>query len=151
MPRHRATLLPPARRTRRFSLIPLADTMFQLLIFFMLSSGLTPYSLLGFGQVPAGPEAHGAGNGSEPASAAGSLEDRVLWRITAGGLSFNAQHFEFSELEALSAGLSSRADPVSVVLIPEAAARIQDIVSVMAALNAAGVETVQLGISPKEG
>jgi len=88
----------------------------------------------------------GAGNGSEPAIAAGSLEDRVLLRITAAGLSFNAQHFEFSELEALTAPLLSRADPVSVVLIPEAAVRIQDIVSVMAALNAAGVGTVELGV-----
>jgi len=40
-------LLPPRSPARyRFVLTPLADAMFQLLIFFMLSSNLAPYSLL---------------------------------------------------------------------------------------------------------
>ena len=38
--------LPERPRRYRFVLTPLADAMFQLLIFFMLSSSLAPYSLI---------------------------------------------------------------------------------------------------------
>ncbi len=38
--------LPKSERRYTFALTPLADAMFQLLIFFMLSTSLTPYSLL---------------------------------------------------------------------------------------------------------
>ena len=39
-------ILPRRNRRYRFSMTPLADVMFQLLIFFMLSANLAAYSLL---------------------------------------------------------------------------------------------------------
>ena len=43
----RVPIDPPHRpRGNRFPMTALADAMFQLLIFFMLASSLTPYSLL---------------------------------------------------------------------------------------------------------
>ena len=38
--------LPRRERRYRFSMTPLADVMFQLLVFFMLSANITPYSLI---------------------------------------------------------------------------------------------------------
>ena len=38
--------LPERPRRYKFAMTPLADAMFQLLIFFMLSSSLAPYSLI---------------------------------------------------------------------------------------------------------
>lgn len=40
------SLRPAIRRKRGFALTPLADVMFQLLLFFMLTSALAPYALL---------------------------------------------------------------------------------------------------------
>ena len=41
--------LPPRKRSYRVALTPLADAMFQLLTFFMLTTSLTPYSMLTIG------------------------------------------------------------------------------------------------------
>lgn len=46
VPQLRFALAIPARRPRPFALTPLVDVIFLLLIFFMLSSQILPYSLL---------------------------------------------------------------------------------------------------------
>ena len=43
MTARKAIELPRTRRTAGFTLLPLADSMLQLLIFFMVSSGLSKY------------------------------------------------------------------------------------------------------------
>ena len=82
--------LPTRKRTYRFALTPFADAMFQLLIFFMLSSSLTPYSLLTLQTgTPDAETSTAAGNDPAAAAApppqpAGVPQDVALWTIEAG-------------------------------------------------------------------
>ena len=96
--------LPTRKRSYRFALTPFADAMFQLLIFFMLSSSLTPYSLL---TLQSGtPDAEAAtGAGTDPAAppqpqAQTEPQDVALWTIEAGTVRVGGQEFDFDALEA---------------------------------------------------
>ncbi|WP_330647207.1 MULTISPECIES: biopolymer transporter ExbD [Thioclava] len=150
----RPLLPPPPRRTRRVALTPLADTMFQLLIFFMLSSGLTPYSLLGLsGASGAGGQtmtASGTGQGgAQPAR--GRDQDQQLWRIGAGDVETNGQHFPFAQIDALAQALAQQEPVPDVVLVARAEAHVQDVVTVMARLHAQGLQNVRLAIDAEGG
>ena len=58
-------VLPRRNRRYRFSMTPLADVMFQLLIFFMLSANIAPYSML---DVRTGALSGGGGTTPDPDS-----------------------------------------------------------------------------------
>ncbi len=132
----RATLLPPApRRGYGFALTPLADAMFQLLIFFMLSSSQVPYSLL---TLAAG-DGPGRGTAGESVQQPGS--EAALWSIDAGAVVASGQRFNFDELPDLATALVA-AGTDRVVLFARDSARVQDVVAVTEALAAAGVPVV---------
>jgi biopolymer transport protein ExbD len=145
------TLNLPKRRTNyRFALTPLADAMFQLLIFFMLSSGLTPYSLLPFqsaqAQANAAPTVSGE-EGEDPEPPA--LEDAgdvALWTIEAETVLIGGQRFGFDALDDLADALGTAGSPGAVVLIVRPSAQVQDITTVLARLSAAEVASVQVSI-----
>ncbi|WP_284376840.1 ExbD/TolR family protein [Sulfitobacter pacificus] len=142
--------LPQRRTNYRFALTPLADAMFQLLIFFMLSSGLTPYSLLPFqsaqAQVDAGPSVAGEeGEDPEP-PAPEQAEDVALWTIEAEAVLVGGQRFGFDALDDLAGALGTAGSPGSVVLIVRPSAQVQDITTVLARLSAAEVASVQVSI-----
>ena len=129
--------------------MPLADVMFQLLIFFMLSTGLTPYSLLtlqsGPGEATAQPAGGGAATGAPPAQP-GVLQpgEAAIWRVEADAVIAGGQRFGFDDLEALAGALGSEGAPARVVLVVGRDARVQDISTVLARLKAADVGSVQL-------
>ena len=144
MPR-KGPLLPRRPRGRyAFVLTPLADAMFQLLIFFMLSSNLAPYSLLTL-KSGAGPGAAGA----DPAGAADLPEiaqpaaDAAIWTVTAGEVIAGGQRFGPDALADLASALAAQPDP-TVVLILRGGAQVQDLSNVLEALTAAGVQSVQI-------
>ena len=144
--------LPERRRNYRFSLTPLADAMFQLLIFFMLSSGLTPYSLLSLQSAPAQAEA-ATGPASETAEATEPEEqlpdpvgETALWTIEAQAVIVGGQRFEFDALDELAGALGSPSAPADVVLIVRPSAQVQDITTVLARLSAANVGSVQVSV-----
>lgn len=136
----------PVRTARhRFPMTPLADAMFQLLIFFMLASSLTPYSLLTI-QGGAGGDDRGA---SAPQTTAQSTDattprDIVLWRVGAGEITIAAQPFGFNRLGDLAAALGSPAAPADVVILVNRSATIQDLTSVLEALQTGDVASVQV-------
>lgn len=142
--------LPTRKRTYRFALTPFADAMFQLLIFFMLSSSLTPYSLLTLQTgTPDAETSTAAGNDPAAAAApppqpAGVPQDVALWTIEAGTVRVGGQDFEFDALPALADALGTPSSPASVILLVRASARVQDIASVLEALQAANVGSVQV-------
>ena len=138
--------LPARPRRYRFVLTPLADAMFQLLIFFMLASSLTPYSIM---TLRSGPDAvaEGAGGpGGEGAATAATAvsPETVLWTLDDGAVVVGGQVFDPEDLFDLADALGSDAAPASVILIVRETARVQDVATAMEALEGANVASVQI-------
>lgn len=140
--------LPQRKRSYRFALTPLADAMFQLLIFFMLSSSLTPYSLITL-QSGADP-GQGAtdGTGTEAPDAEALPGETALWSVEADGIVVGGQSFGFERLPALAEALVA-ADPAArVILILRPSARVQDVARVLETLDLAEIGSVQIAAGP---
>lgn len=132
--------LPSRARARRLAvpLTPLADTMFQILIFFMLASNLTPYSTLRLqsgGAVADG--AGGAGAGDDPAGASGT----VLWTLEPDGLRVAGQLFALDAVPDLAHALPPDAQ---VVLILRDRTRVRDVAGVLERLTGSGIAAVRI-------
>ncbi|MFQ1701445.1 ExbD/TolR family protein [Loktanella agnita] len=138
-------VMQPRSTTRyRFALTPLADAMFQLLIFFMLTSSLTPYALLTIR------------TGAEPGSAANDPSQSTpdeqpvlpganaqIWSVEQGQIIANGQPIPFDQLSAFAAAVAQN-EAAEIVLVMQTSAQVQDLTSVLEALTAAGVSAVQL-------
>ena len=74
------------RHTGRYNFVltPLADAMFQLLIFFMLSSNLAPYSLLTVRTGVTGQEGAQASGQDIPDEIAEAPPNAAIWTVGAG-------------------------------------------------------------------
>lgn len=147
-----ATLAPTLTLPRnppryRFVLTPLADAMFQLLIFFMLSSSLTPYSLLTLRAGEGTTVANSTGSGTTSAQTATAFGDIAIWTITPEGLQIRGQDFPFSALPDLSAAITQE-EGASILLILRETATVQDLTFVLEALTAAGITNVQIAEAP---
>ena len=134
------SLLHGAARPRRygFAMTPLADAMFQLLIFFMLSSSLSPYSLIALtGGAPAGLP------GPAPEPASGPAAKMVIWQLTRGRIRSGDQSIALADLPSAISSLI--ADEVNEVLIyPARSATVQDVATVLELLGIRGVTKVRL-------
>jgi biopolymer transport protein ExbD len=143
----RSFQLPRLRQPNyRFGFTAFADTMFQLLIFFILSSSLTPYSLLTLKTAEAMAEGTGTGGTAEaetPPTAVAPPE-LALWTIESGALLVGGQRFDYDMLPALAEALGTPAAPADVVLIVRSGAEVQDVATVLAALQAANVGSVRV-------
>lgn len=139
----------PERPPRyRFALTPLADAMFQLLIFFMLSSSLTPYSLI---TLRSGAEVAIEGDpGTEtppadlPAETQLVSGETFLWTIDEEAVIANGVVYEPDDLFELAALLGSDEAPADVVLIVRDSARVQDVATVLEALQDSNIGSVQV-------
>ncbi len=120
--------------------------MFQLLIFFMLSSSLTPYSLLTLQSGPAQPgdaAAAGTETTAEPVTQT-TPGDTALWTVEAGGIVVGGQAFGFDTLPRLAAALGTASAPANVILIVRPTAQVQDVTTVLEALQAGEIGSVQV-------
>jgi len=140
--------LPERPRRYKFVLTPLADAMFQLLIFFMLSSSLAPYSLITLKTAPQGvseEDASSAGPGNDPNQLAPppSATDVTLWTVGNGSVRSAGIDYNIDQLSALAEALGEGA-PGSVVLIVTSQARVQDVANALEALEGANVGAVQI-------
>lgn len=135
--------LPRPERPRRaaFSLTPLADAMFQLLVFFMLSSNLAPYSLLTLQAATAGtsPITGTATEETKPLPTG----DVAVWSLDRSRITTGGQEFGLEEIDTLAAAAAEDSVP-TVVLLTSANASVQDVASVLAALTLAGIPEVQI-------
>ncbi|SPH27511.1 hypothetical protein ASD8599_03977 [Ascidiaceihabitans donghaensis] len=135
--------LPGARkRSYVFALTPLADAMFQLLIFFMLTSSLTPYSLLTLASGPGTASGDTQEQVQEEPSGADS-DPAATWTVEDGQVLANGQAFGFDSLPQLAEILVA-ADTPRVMLISSPRARVQDLVTVLEILAAAQITSVQI-------
>ncbi len=137
--------LPQRQRRYRFALTPLADAMFQLLVFFMLSSNLTPYSLLSLraGAI-AGGDAAQPGSGEQPGDPrALSPGETAIWSISRESIVASGQRFGFESLPQLAEAIQ-QAGTARVLLVTRSDAQVQGVVSVLEALAANGITDVQM-------
>lgn len=138
--------LPRSTRRYRFSLVPLADTMFQLLIFFMLSSNMSPYSLLSI--------RNGALGGTGPAGAAETGPDSAgvrvsnpmataVWSVGADSIVANGQRFPLERIPDLARALKAQETP-EVLLVSQRGATVQMLVSILEILASNGIGAVRV-------
>lgn len=145
--------LPVRRRSYRFALTPLADTMFQLLIFFMVSSSLTPYSLITLQSAPNGTAQSAAPQtpyridetATIPAPQATQTGPQgPVWRLLEGRVEAGGQEFSLTQLNELALALGDQAVNETVTLLLGSDARMQDVASAMAALQSANITGIRI-------
>lgn len=140
-------ILPRSPARYRFVLTPLADAMFQLLIFFMLSSNLAPYSLLTIRSGTTGdPSGAEAGQQLTDVQTA-PLGDVAIWNVDAGNVVVGGQEFGFDVLSDLATALNAAGD-AAIILVVRDAANVQDLSSVLEALASAGISNIQIAGGP---
>lgn len=137
--------LPPSTRRYRFTLIPMADVMFQLLIFFMLSANMTPYSLLAIRSGTL------SGPSSPDVTRPGAADDirrsnpmtTAVWSFGADSIVANGQRFALNRIPELAEALKQQATP-EVLLISRPGATVQTLVSILEILADQGIATVHV-------
>jgi biopolymer transport protein ExbD len=141
--------LPRRQGNYRFALTPLADAMFQLLIFLMLSSSLTPYSLLPLQSTPDMPTRATAsvapGEAPEtPPPSSNASKETALWTVVSQAVVVGGQRFGFDALDDLANALGQPGMSAKVILIVAPDARVQDVATVLARLRRADINEVQI-------
>jgi len=126
------------RDRRAFALTPLADIMFQLLIFFMLSTSLAPYALLPLA-APAEPSREDV-SGSAASSPAAA---QVVWHLLSGHLREGAQTILLDDMPAKLIELRAGGIEELVVFVT-ASALAQDLATTLEALRVNGPPRIQL-------
>lgn len=145
MPRPRIEL-PRRERKYRFALTPLADAMFQLLIFFMLSSSLTPYSLLTVksGAAPAETLGPGLAPADELPEPDPEAREALLWSLVPGGIVRSGIPIDFDDLPTVVDALARQEPVPAVSLLVGPEARVQDLSTVLAILRRSDIVDVAL-------
>ena len=130
----RSILPRPARRQRpSFVLTSLIDIIFLLVIFFMVTSQITPFSLL--------PLTPMAGEANETTASQAPATAPISVRILAGRVTIGGRSVAMAEIGKAMSDLKSRG--VSAVLLtPSASATVQDVVTVLEAAKDAAIENV---------
>lgn len=116
-----------------FPLTPLIDVMFLLLIFFMLSSQISPYSLM---QVDRIARSDGAGG-------AGRARPDLVVRLSRGFVSIGGEAIAADHAAAAFSRLVSQGVSGFLVVL-SGSATVQDIVTTLEALQAASAPKVTL-------
>jgi biopolymer transport protein ExbD len=132
---------PRPPRKQAFALTPLADVMFQLLIFFMLSSSLSPYALLPL--VP--PSQDGAPQpqaGPAPALADGQVRT-AIWQVGRGEIRASGEMVGPDALGELLRRLLNDGTQ-EILLFTTADATTQDVATALEAIRVSGLARVRL-------
>lgn len=133
----------PQRTARyRFSMTPLADVLFQLLIFFMLSSNIVPYSMLTLRS--GGLEGDSASNEAQEAEMmATDASATAVWTLHPDGLVARGQRFDLGRLPSLAEALTAQGTR-NVLIVVGADVHVQQVTTVLETLAARGIESVQI-------
>lgn len=127
------------RRPRRrvfFALTPLIDVMFLLLIFFMLSSQVSPYALMPVGGVA-------AASGDSPPAAAGAVSGPLAIRLSHGQVRVGGQDIPLADLPVAARRFVDQGISAFIV-VPSASADVQDVVTTLEVLKAVSANDVTL-------
>ena len=135
----RAVLRSPRGRGARFSLTPLKDVIFLLLMFFMLSSSFAPFGLLDVSSVAE----DGGEEAADSVAPAARIVSGATLRISRGHVTAGRQTIALDELpDAIAALAASGID--SVTLLTTRSARVQDVVTTLEAFKVARFPNVAM-------
>ncbi|MDQ7774639.1 ExbD/TolR family protein [Paracoccus aminovorans] len=153
----RPSIRPPGldlpRRPRRrgfFAMTALADVLFQLLIFFMVSASLVSYSLLPLRSGALRDSGGGAAAGEEAPQAGTTLTEAratAVWTLNPGGITASGQQFALPGVAALADALAAQGTR-NVLIVLRPAVPVQDLVQVLEILSARGIDSVQIAEAP---
>lgn len=141
---HGVSLVPPRRRARGFVLTPLADVMFQLLLFFMLTSALAPYALLPLG-LPAGNQSalQGQANAALPDTDGPQAIAQAIWHLGRDELRSGQVRIALAQVPRALAELQADGIEDLVVFVTRPA-RTSDLATLVEAVQQAGIARLQL-------
>ncbi|MEQ1951985.1 biopolymer transporter ExbD [Mesorhizobium sp. CN2-181] len=134
---HSGSILPKHVRRRRpsFVLTSLIDVIFLLVIFFMVSSQIVPYSLL-----PLGPLAAESGEPATPPPPENTAPP-IAVRILAGRVTIGGENVSMADVSTRLKALRAQGTG-SILLTPTATATVQDVVTVLEASKDAEIASV---------
>ena len=137
-------------RPRRYSftLTPLADVMFQLLIFFMLSTSLTPYSLTVLRssqkEAPQDQAQDDAVNPNLPGPGQAPQQEQAVWVLRDATLTTSGQTYDIEQISDVADVLGQADASQRVTVVVMGTARMQDLASALEALRVAGITRVSV-------
>lgn len=134
------TLASPLPKRRAFSLTPLADALFQVLVFFMLSGSLASYASLPLRNATLTAR---DGRGDPVQGATVEATETAVWTVGRDLIIANGQRFPFARLPALATALKAQKTS-HVLLIARKDAQVQTITDVLEALTVHGITSVQI-------
>ncbi len=134
--------LPPRRVQRGISLTPLVDVIFLLLIFFMLTSQIAPFSLISFAGTKA--ENKQVKQLDVPQQQAPKLASLgALITVINGGISVNGRRTPHADIDRAMAEI--RKNGISTAIIsPRSTATVQDLISVLEAVKRASFKSITI-------
>lgn len=130
---------PRAGRKQAFAMTPLADVMFQLLIFFMLSSSLSPYALLPL----VAPSDARLTTASDSAPAPDTQSQAVIWQVGRNEIRVSGETVRPDALGEVLRRLRNQGTD-EILLFTTAQATTQDVAHVLEAIRVSGLERVRL-------
>lgn len=130
---------------RNLTLLPLIDVIFLLLIFFMFSSNLSPFSLLQLtrDRNPTGSEVQTAANPADVATVNAGQVDVLVLVDANMVLRVNGKRVEADRLRSVLRELGQKGAE-SVVIAPSRRASVQDLVSVLEAAKQSAIPSVAI-------
>lgn len=135
-------LLPPRKRQRGISLTPLVDVIFLLLIFFMLTSQIAPFSLISFvGTKAANKQLSQLDIPELPNRKTPGLG--ALISVLNGGISINGRRVSHANIDPALAELRKQGFD-SAVISPRKSATVQDLITVLESVKKASFATITI-------
>ncbi|MBK4214955.1 biopolymer transporter ExbD [Paracoccus caeni] len=137
--------LPQRQRSYGFSMTAMADMLFQLLIFFMLSASLASFAML---DIRTGTLAGSGGNGGTTtnenvSTGLSPVHSTAVWTLHPDALVASGQRFPLDRIETLARALSEQGTAnVLIVLRPDVP--VANVIAVLEVLRAHGIDAVQL-------
>ncbi|MCF6334309.1 MAG: biopolymer transporter ExbD [Spirochaetales bacterium] len=134
--------LPPRRVQRGISLTPLVDVIFLLLIFFMLTSQIAPFSLISFAGTKAeNKQVKQLAVPRETPTELASLG--TLITVLKGGISVNGRRTAHADIDRAMAEM--RKNGISAAIIsPRSTASVQDLITVLEAVKRASFKSITI-------
>ncbi len=134
-------LLPQRQYRRKISLTPLVDVIFLLLIFFMLTSQIAPFSIISLSTAKIEKDIEQI---SIPHEAdARSTSFGALINVLNGGVSINGQRVAYEKIDQALAQLR-QAGTTAAIISPKSASSVQDLITVLEAVKRASFETIKI-------
>lgn len=124
----------------------MADMLFQLLIFFMLSASLASFAMLDIrtGRLAGGtPGGSGTGENEGVTTGLSDVRSTAVWTLGPDGLIASGQRFALGQIDTLAGALADQGTAnVLIVLRPDVP--VADVIAVLEVLRARGIDSVQL-------